>query len=564
MNTTNPFIFHLVLSPIDSTSHNVTSHPDGLHQPIGLPALPTDNLNARGLNIPPRPASTSQVPDGGQQAFPQHQNIPFNPLLNMIPPGLQLGPGVDIRMQFTQTGRPFQPPHTPPGMNMQGAQMPTPIVGPGFTPPWIQDPQLLMTQQQMQQMHHQIHQEMVNRGHNHIPSGMENGNHSQHASRSHSQESGSIRRSSDIQPHVHQNRPPQAHSPTPTVDRLAQNRQSPSIRQFPNGGLPALSSMAAANLHAIRQNHLQNMQLDQMSQFTQLRNALINPLQTSRPSMSLFSSTQTVFLMSSPRGPEALLLSPSGTFTTNVPSHSPSLNPGWGSIVHNNQNNHPNTPHPDHIQPAVQQQPEQQQDQVGDILRILLPMGGHLWLLVRLVGVVYIFSGGRDWSNTILLGIIAFIGFLAQTGLFNPLVRNVWQPIREHVEGIINLEHPRPRPADPQRQTPEQMADRLLRRQGNENLVRRIVRRAERSIILFAASLIPGVGEGQVRARERAEREQREADEAAEQARNEAEQLLRNEELQKTEEKQPEAIIEIADVDDNPSNRIHREETGVD
>ncbi len=90
------------------------------------------------------------------------------------------------------------------------------------------------------------------------------------------------------------------------------------------------------------------------------------------------------------------------------------------------------------------------------------------------------------------------------------------------------------------------------------------MRRVERSVILFAASLIPGVGESQVRAREAAEREQREAEEAAERARQEAQQQAQNEDLQGDEEKRIEPDIDGSQVKDMPPSSTQQEQTGVD
>jgi hypothetical protein len=165
-----------------------------------------------------------------------------------------------------------------------------------------------------------------------------------------------------------------------------------------------------------------------------------------------------------------------------------------------------------------------------DLVRIILPLGGHLWLLVRLLGFVYFFMGGASWSRMIMLGICAIIFTIAQTGTFRPFI----DPIRRHLEGLIQFD-PNARPAaapaaDQQPDaalTPEQMADRLLREREEQanGVVRRNVQRLERAVALFFASLVPGVGERQIAARDAAEaarltaereREQRAAREAEE------------------------------------------------
>ena len=547
---TNPFTFHLVLSPINASA-NATIRPDNLYQPTGLPSLPTISNPAQTFNIPPRPASTSQMPEPGRQLAGQTQNMPFNTVQGTMQQWLPQPFGAGIQMQFPQNGRPLHPPHLPSAMNFQNNQRPPPSVSP---PPWIQDAheQMLLAQHQLlhQQMQHQMHQDLVNRGRRATPpdSGSRTPPPGQAQSHSQPRDANGPRTMPNMpNPTIStQNYPVQGFPLTFIPDPTGRaSRPQSTTRQFqPNA---PLGPMHPAHLHAIRQNHLQNMQLDQMSQFAQLRNAMGIPLPNVRQTIT---STSTVYLLSSPRGPEALLMSPSGVFTS--PGYSmitqiPSSNTERGApTVTNTSDTRPvpstSTPaatptvaptqQPE--QQAPQQQPQaqpqqqqqlQQQDQAGDLLRILLPLGGQLWLVVRIIGFVYLFSGGQDWRNTIALGVIALVGFLVQTGVFNPLLRNIWRPIREHVESIINSEQARPATTNSSNQTPQQMAERLVEEhRGISNTLRRAVRRAERSALLFTASLIPGVGESQVRARERAEREQREAEERA---RQEAEQEQR-------------------------------------
>ena len=281
------------------------------------------------------------------------------------------------------------------------------------------------------------------------------------------------------------------------------------------------------------------------------------------------ADSSAVYVLSSPSGPHALLVSPSGMYTT--PWQFPSLGAiAPHSVMHPTpttpvqtqpaNNNNPingRQPHADEMpgaqgqqiapQPvdaaqAAQVQQQQQVNQARDLARILLPLGGHLWLLIRLFGFVYFFTAGAGWRRTLLLGLIASLVFIAQTGIFRPVIQGIWDPIRRHAEGLVPLaanELPRagvggardagngtgtqPTNREP---TPQEAAERLLQERERQDVsfVRQNFRRVERAVALFVASLVPGVGERHIAAREAAEAaRQAEAREREERARKEAE-----------------------------------------
>lgn len=268
------------------------------------------------------------------------------------------------------------------------------------------------------------------------------------------------------------------------------------------------------------------------------------------------AESTAVYVLSSPSGPQALLVSPSGSYTTpwqfpalgTITPYSP-INYAPNSTAHpqpltqSNVTNrqlpqadaaqvaqvHQHVPQqagPAHIA-QVQQQPPP--NQARDLLRILLPLGGHLWLMIRLFGFVYFFTAGAGWRRTILLGLLAMLVFIAQTGIFRPIILGIWDPIRRHAEGLVPLVgNERPQagvvrnrdnantagtgPANGEH-TPNlahqallQARERLLQagERQNGNIVSQSIRRVERAIALFVASLIPGVGERHIAAREAA------------------------------------------------------------
>ncbi|KAF6238498.1 hypothetical protein HO173_003466 [Letharia columbiana] len=285
------------------------------------------------------------------------------------------------------------------------------------------------------------------------------------------------------------------------------------------------------------------------------------------------TESSAVYVLSSPSGPHALLVSPSGLYT--APWQFPSLGaitpqsvmlptttaPAQTQPANNNIPINEQHPHIDEVQVAqgqqqgpqpadvaqvAQAQQQQQVNQARDLARILLPLGGHLWLLIRLFGFVYFFTAGAGWRRTILLGLIASLVFIAQTGIFRPIIQGIWDPIRRHAEGLVPLaanERPRagvggaenngngtgtqPGNREP---TPQEAAERLLQERERQDVsfVRQSFRRVERAVALFVASLVPGVGERHIAAREAAEAaRQAEAREREERARKEEEEEAR-------------------------------------
>ena len=314
-----------------------------------------------------------------------------------------------------------------------------------------------------------------------------------------------------------------------------------------NGRLPAESAIVEARtqlLDTTRQPHilpplaahLEARMNDFAARTETLRARMIQAAQQADSGSASASSTQsepasdvTLYLLSSPSGPQALVVSPNGMYGTSglgpvlpnpltslLPLAQPSIDSQGQGTIGSAARPHPEQP-PQENHPAQQ---HQQHDQIRDLLRVLLPLGGHLWLLIRLFGFVYFVTGGAGWYRTILLGTCAILIFLSQTQIFRPLQQAIWEPVRRHVEGILPLGgndgavRPNIPRAEPEGQapaatepSPRQMAERLLQeheRQG-EGLFSRNLRRFERAVALFVASLVPGVGERHIAARDAAE-----------------------------------------------------------
>ena len=276
-----------------------------------------------------------------------------------------------------------------------------------------------------------------------------------------------------------------------------------------------------------------------------------------------------VYILSSPSGPRALLVSDTETFFTprqhSRRHHSPAAVLGQigapaGLPEYRNR-------------PAQRVRRNHRQDGAGAPLEPINaphanPGGGALaaragpllWLVVRLVGFVWFFTAGNpSWTRWFMVSGLAMVVFIINTGVFNGLAEQAWGPIRRHLEGLIplaprdpvarplvpplppdvqvGLHHEQPptaeelnqraeleraAAADPQQLVPAapnhvprprrrpgeldeaEVAARLIEqhRQANAGWLITQVRRAEHSLLLFLASLVPGVGERHVRARE--------------------------------------------------------------
>ncbi|KXL42996.1 hypothetical protein M433DRAFT_156302 [Acidomyces richmondensis BFW] len=288
----------------------------------------------------------------------------------------------------------------------------------------------------------------------------------------------------------------------------------------------------------------------------------------------------TCYLISSPQGPQALLLSPQyGTYTSTL-ARGNALNPT--STVSGSQPPPPHghgqqildalaqaAPNGDpvaaaaalHMQDANALQ--QRQNAENNALRPLQPLFNHMWLLLRILIFAYFLLGANmGWRRPLAMILIGVGFWLVRMGLFGEgrPARRWWDGIVQ-VPGHLQLNRPQDNQANPQvpeqtapphihgeqaqqpeRQqqqqqqqqgggpnrmpTPEQVAQRLIdERNARQNArlqqLRETVRPVERAVALFFASLWPGVGEAHVRAREQEERRRNEEEIAARRRANE-------------------------------------------
>jgi hypothetical protein len=169
-------------------------------------------------------------------------------------------------------------------------------------------------------------------------------------------------------------------------------------------------------------------------------------------------------------------------------------------------------PHPDAV-------PDAQLAEENEFLNFIVGRG---WLFMRLYVFTYFISEPNTWRRYLLLSLITIVVFLPRDNL---LQRGIVQ-VRRHVDILIGPPAPPARDAPAQANadgvatpggvqpaavnpTPAEHAARLLREHEprNPNAIRDVLFRIERAVAMFLASLVPGVGERHVRAREDQRRE---------------------------------------------------------
>lgn len=282
----------------------------------------------------------------------------------------------------------------------------------------------------------------------------------------------------------------------------------------------------------------------------------INPaIQASTTSNPNSNVDPVVYILSSPQGPRALLLSNSDTFySPRQPSRrrrhdSPAPLQGALPAVDGVQpprfqglpefrNRLPDRRRARHDQNGNAQ--PQERDRVEPVAghahanpgagALAAQIGPMLWLIVRLAGFVWFFTAGNSsWTRFFMVSALAVGVFIVNTGFFNGIAEQLWGPIRRHIEALIPLAGPEaalvpaanaaipqqrdgPPPAGneqrPRRRRgeldPAEVAAHLIEqhRQANAGWLMAQIRRAEHAALLFLASLVPGVGERHIAARE--------------------------------------------------------------
>ena len=139
----------------------------------------------------------------------------------------------------------------------------------------------------------------------------------------------------------------------------------------------------------------------------------------------------------------------------------------------------------------------------------------RMWLFVRLYFFCYMFSEPGTWTRVLFVCFAVICSLLSDTGVPQQLYGTFLAPVQRHFERVID-QHPQPR-------QPAAMGPTTQPRDGPRGGLWGSIRQAERSLVFFMTSLVPGISERYIaattqRAREEEEnrRRQEEADRAGE------------------------------------------------
>jgi hypothetical protein len=159
----------------------------------------------------------------------------------------------------------------------------------------------------------------------------------------------------------------------------------------------------------------------------------------------------------------------------------------------------------------------------------------RVWLFIRLYFFCYMVSAPDTWTRIFFVTAAALICLLSDTDIPQILHGLIVQPLQRHLEGLAHMGGP----GQPIRDGP---------RNGLSGEISDYFRRAERSIALLLASLIPGIGERQVEARNAAEAE---AERARQEARDREQQQQQEQEQQaQAQQAQTQATLDNENVEE--------------
>jgi hypothetical protein len=221
----------------------------------------------------------------------------------------------------------------------------------------------------------------------------------------------------------------------------------------------------------------------------------------------------SLYLLSSPNGYQALVTTPGavGSFGTSLNADRGAHNPqtisahGPGHPPHAYPN--PNAAMENAVRQAVLNQRIGNNEQIG-LARTIR----RIWLFVRLYFFCYMFSDPGTWSRVLLVALAVVISLLSETSVPRRLYGMIISPIQRHLEGLVHFsadEHIQPRPQGTEATSGSANVNRPGGPTNNQAAVptglRHNLRRVERSLALFLASLVPGVGERHVEVRNAAE-----------------------------------------------------------
>lgn len=545
------YTLHLVLPPGDVPAQSVlapapfaahTPPPAGLPQPPMPPGVLNGPPNIHGNQLPHQvlaQAQASQMMLQNQLNLlhqqlaghaQQHQQVhtPHRPGI----PGVNMPNGMHVTYQMNQHGQPGQQTQMPPGF--------------GLGNPNAAVFEAMMQQQQQQQMPHPAvagHQPMPGPGQpmaTPINAGMPETQIQDNAATANDNEANANNASQQlpVTTRVQESTGPQGQRirtiVQETVNMTYTSRRGtprpatqPSATAPPN---PFAANMPGMNVPHHTQSPPPAPQAPQSHTQAIAHTPLPIMMSPPMPSVSAGPFTTLAWVLSSPNGPEALLFAPGhGYFRSTpqsilghaAPATNSALEQGPNPVAVAQDRAAPpqpgqaagplavaRLPHPNAI-PAAQAAEE------NDFFNFIVGRG---WLFLRMYVFTFFISEANTWRRYALLAVATLICMLPRDNF----LQRVMTQIRTHIDTLIGPPTaPRrdgaavavpangaaPAPGDtqpPAYPTPAENAARLVREHEarHPNMFRDALFRAERAAAMFLASLVPGVGERHVRARE--------------------------------------------------------------
>jgi hypothetical protein len=257
--------------------------------------------------------------------------------------------------------------------------------------------------------------------------------------------------------------------------------------------VPGIAELVGRIFDAQQRARLLDAMIQRPSQFT-------TPTQSSAASGLIDRGTTNspqIFMLSSPSGDRNIIMTPNA-----INSPLPAMQPTFPTRTV--PAGEPAAPQPNPnaavVQNVVRQAMLNQQRRGNNVEHPGLARHmRRIWLFTRLWFFCYLTSTPGTWRRYIFVSLALLVTFLSETEIPQQFLRLVVAPAQRHLEGLTHAGGP----LDPAAQAANGAPGLSIWDQ---------VRRAERSIVLFVASLIPGLGERQVQARHAAEQERERAE----------------------------------------------------
>lgn len=218
------------------------------------------------------------------------------------------------------------------------------------------------------------------------------------------------------------------------------------------------------------------------------------------------SSTAPLYLLYSQNGYEGVVAAPNaaGTAQASLAALRAVQSPGPTAPSPPPPSNH--QPNPPHVQPnpavmenVVRQAVMNQRMHNNDNQLSLGRTIRRIWLFIRLYFFCYMFSEPGTWTRIFFVCVAVTTAILSDTGVPQQLYRMIVAPIQQHMEGVIERPHLRRDSTTNGEQStvdPASHARTDSQQHGpGPTGFRQVIRRAERSVLFFMASLIPGISE---------------------------------------------------------------------